>query len=165
MDDILKQVPALRKKFYDYTVYADATIRDIIPADKWSSVRMLQANLFETTLLENTGQGFRVRPLPREVQYAPVYSITSMDINKDGFEDLILFGNNSYNRIRLGRDDANHGTVLINDGKGNFNYLPPAESGITVRGDVRSSVIIGQQLFVGVNNDSVRSYILKSLKP
>ncbi len=163
MDDILKQVPALRKKFYDYTVYADATIRDIIPADKWSSVRTLQANLFETILLENTGQGFRVRPLPREVQYAPVYSIASMDINKDGFEDLILFGNNSYNRIRMGRDDANHGTVLINDGRGNFTYLPPAESGITVRGDVRSSLIIGQQLFVGVNNDSVRSYILNSL--
>lgn len=160
MDDILKQAPVLRKKFYDYPVYADATIQNVYSAEQWSAMKPLQANGFETIYLENTGSGFAVKHLPIEAQYAPVFSILATDLNKDGFDDLILFGNNNYNRIRLGRDDASHGVVLINDGKGNFSNLPSYKSGIQVRGQVRSSLMIGEQLFVGVNNDSVRSFRL-----
>jgi hypothetical protein len=158
MDDMNKQVSVLRKKFYDYPKYADATIADIIPPEKLAVSKPLQAKIFETIYLENTGHGFTVRHLPVEAQFAPVYSILPADINGDGAEDLILFGNNKYNRIRLGRDDANHGITLLNDGKGNFSYLPPAKSGITVRGDVRSSLMIAPFLFIGVNDDSLRVY-------
>ena len=61
-----------------------------------------------------------------------------MDINKDGKKDLILAGNNSWTRIRYGKYSANHGIVLTGDGKGNFKYMPQYESGLSVRGDVRS---------------------------
>jgi hypothetical protein len=155
MDDINKQVPSLRKNFYDYSVYADATIQDIWKKELLDSLKPLQANTFETIFLENTGAGFILKHLPVEAQYAPVYSIIKADLNQDGFNDLILFGNNQFNRIRLGRDDANHGTVLLNDGKGNFKYLPSVETGIHVRGDVRSATMINNRLFIGINNDSI----------
>jgi hypothetical protein len=104
--------------------------------------------------------GFTVRKLPVEAQYAPVYTILTMDINRDGLDDLLLFGNNKYNRIRLGRDDASHGTVLLNNGKGHFTFQPSLKSGITIRGDVRSAEQIGDRVIIGVNDDSVRSYRL-----
>jgi enediyne biosynthesis protein E4 len=160
MDDLLKEVPGLRKKFYDYPVYADATTSDVFTPAQLQSIKPLQAKIFETIFLENTGTGFVIKHLPVQAQYAPVYSIVKTDVNKDGIEDLILFGNNRFNRIRLGRDDANHGVVLINDGKANFTYMPPAKTGITVRGDVRSSLLISQELFVGVNNDSIQVFKL-----
>jgi enediyne biosynthesis protein E4 len=94
MDDILKQVPFLRKKFYDYPVYADASINELLSPDQLASAKKLKANIFETIYLENTGNGFKVKHLPIEAQYAPVYSMLSVDVNEDGFKDLILFGNN-----------------------------------------------------------------------
>jgi enediyne biosynthesis protein E4 len=163
MDDLLKEVPVLRKKFYDYPVYADATITDVFTSDQLRAIKPLQAKTFETIILRNTGTGFEIKHLPIQAQYAPVYSIIIADLNKDDKEDLILFGDNRLNRIRLGRDDANHGVVLINDGKANFTYLPPAKSGVTIRGDVRSSLMSDQQLFVGVNDDSIRVFKSVSL--
>lgn len=160
LDDINKQIPVLRKKFYDYPAYADATIHDIYPAEKLAALKPLQAKTFETILLKNTGNGFTISHLPVEAQFAPIFSIVEKDLNQDGAEDLILFGNDGYNRIRLGRDDANHGVVLINDGKANFSYMPSFQSGITVRGDVRSALFIGPQLFIGLNNDSTKIFRL-----
>jgi enediyne biosynthesis protein E4 len=160
MDDINQQVPSLRKKFYDYEVYANATIKDIISPQALKSIQPLTANNFKTMYLKNTGKGFVSKELPMQAQYSPVYSITAVDINHDGYKDLILCGNNIYNKILLGRDDANHGLVLLNDGKGNFTYLPPARSGLTIRGDVRSVENIGDYLFFGMNNQPVKVYTI-----
>ncbi|GGA88360.1 hypothetical protein GCM10011511_09440 [Puia dinghuensis] len=160
MDDILAQVPSLKKKFYDYEVYASATIKDVIPEEKLRSLRPLTANTFESCWLRNTGKGFERRELPIQVQYSPVYSIAAVDLDHDGHKDLILCGNNIYNKILLGRDDANHGVVLLNDGKGNFRYLPPARSGLTLRGDNRSIEIIGDDLLFGMNDAPVKVFRL-----
>ncbi|HSC38483.1 MAG TPA: FG-GAP-like repeat-containing protein, partial [Chitinophagaceae bacterium] len=159
MDDMNNQVPSLKKLFKDYSVYANATIKDIIPPGKLPEP--LETHLFQSIYLENTGGRFRIKSLPIEAQAAPVYAMTAADVNHDGHTDLILFGNNSGTRIRLARQDANHGTVLLGDGKGDFNYLPPAAHGINIRGDVRSSLFINNTLLVGVNNQQVRGYMLR----
>jgi FG-GAP repeat len=101
------------------------------------------------------------RLMPREVQLLPIYSICAGDLNHDGSPDLLLGGNNAWNRIKFGRNRANHGLVLINDGKGNFSLLPQSATGLRLRGDVRSMELIhgqkGVQLVVGMNGDSVVS--------
>lgn len=83
----------------------------------------------QTCYFANTGYGFVQKDFPAEAQYSPVFSIQSIDINNDGFDDLILMGNNVYNRIRLSRQDANHGIVLLNDCR-NFSYVTQAQSGL-----------------------------------
>src|SRR5260221_4000553 len=126
MDDILRQVPSLRKKFYSYEAYANATIGDVLPPDLLKHIQPLSANTFSTCWLENTGKGFVAHELPVEAQYAPVYALAALDLNGDGHQDLLLYGNQQYNLIRLGRDDANHGVALLGDGRGHFSYeLPP----------------------------------------
>jgi len=161
MDDLNNQCPSLKKSFNDYAVYAGATIKDILPGVKLRGIKPLKAAEFRTIYLENTGSVFKVRELPREAQYAPVYAMAAADVNKDGKEDLLLFGNNSNTRIRLARQDANHGTVLLGDGKGGFTYLPPAAHGICVRGDTRSCLFINNTLLLGVNNQSIKAYQLR----
>jgi len=160
MDDLNTQVPSLRKKFLDYNVYADATINDIIPAQKLSALKPLKANTFSTIILKNTGDGFVVEQLPVEAQCAPTFTIYCVDVNKDGYDDLLLFGNNNFNRIRIGRLDANHGMLFLNNGKGKFSYVPQNKSGFNVRGDVRSALMMGNKLFIGVNNKPVQVYQL-----
>jgi hypothetical protein len=162
MDDILAQVPSLKKKFYDYEVYANATIADVIPTEKLRSIRPLVANNFQTLYIHNTGKGFERRELPIEAQYSPVYAIAAADINHDGHPDLVLCGNNMYNKILLGRDDANHGLILLNDGKGNFSRVSPARTGLTIRGDVRCITVTGDRLIFGINNQRVRVYRIRN---
>jgi hypothetical protein len=123
MDDLISQVPSLRKKFYDYDAYANASVKEILPQDKFSSAEKKQVFNLQTTYFKNTGNGFLKQQLPVEVQYAPVYAIQLADVNQDGFTDMILMGNNNAVRIRLGRQDANNGVVLLNDGKGNFSCV------------------------------------------
>lgn len=160
-DDLLDQLPMLKNKFSDYASYAKATINDIFTADQLKNAEVLKAVMLSSVFLQNNGEGgFVVKQLPYEAQYAPVYAIASSDINKDGKTDIILAGNNEWTRIKFGRYRANHGVVLLGDGKGGFNYVSQLQSGLKVRADIRSLQFINDSLLVfGVNNGPVITYI------
>ena len=164
MDDILFQVPSLKKKFFNYRNYADAVIADVIPPSILGSTKSLQVGTFNTIYIENTGKGFVRKDLPVESQYSPVIAMHSKDVNGDGFEDLLLFGNNQYNRMKLARYDANFGQVYLNDGKSNFTYLPQNQSGLHVKGDVRGVQFINDNLLIAINNQRVETYRLRKNK-
>ena len=162
MDDILFQVPSLRKRFFNYADYANAAINDIIPADKLNEIKPLEAITFKTVYLENTGKGLVKKDLPVQAQYSPVCAMYSADVNKDNKSDLLLFGNNQNNRMRLNKYDANYGQVFLGDGKGNFTYLSQEKSGLSIKGDVRSIQMIKSMLIIGLNDEPVQTYQLKA---
>ena len=81
------------------------------------------------------------------------------DINGDGHPDLVLAGGNQWTRIRFGRFRANHGVLLLNDGKGNFRYMPQDQSGLQLRGDVRSvQDLDNKKLIFGINDGAAQIY-------
>ena len=52
---------------------------------------VLKAEMLSTVYLENNGlNGFNLKPLPLEAQYAPIYAIASIDANHDGKKDLVM---------------------------------------------------------------------------
>lgn len=65
-------------------------------------------------------------------------------MNGDSYEDLFLGGNLYGARVKFGRCDANHGLVLLGDGKGNFSPLSPLESGLNVKGETRAIHILNK---------------------
>src|SRR5690606_12668303 len=110
------------------------------------------ANHMETTLFLSQPDGtYKVNPLPVQAQYAPVYATTIFDFDDDGADDILLCGNNSHMKLRLGSIDASFGVLLKGDGEGNFQYIDQATSGFKLRGDVRSVVEIEDALFFGIN--------------
>ena len=54
-------------------------------------------------------------------QITSVNDIAIDDFNNDGFFDVLLVGNNYEISTQLGRFDASHGVLLVNDKKGFFN--------------------------------------------
>ncbi len=164
-DDLTDQLPGLKKKFLEYHQYANATINDVFTSDELKDASILRVTEQATLYLQNDGEnGFTKKNLPVQSQYAPVYAITTVDANKDGIKDLLLAGNNSWTRIKYGRYSANHGILLLGAGKGNFNYVSQMQSGLNVRGDVRSmlSIKTGKTFDVlfGLNNAPVTRYRL-----
>ena len=159
-DDLTEQLPGLKKKFLEYRQYAQATINDIFSEDQLKDASVLKAETMETVYLENQGAGgFTKHALPMQAQYSPVYGIVLEDINKDGKKDMLLAGNNTWTRIKFGRYSANHGVLLIADGKGGFVYTPQTKSGLNLRGNVRSLRPINtgktQKVIAGINDDNV----------
>ena len=161
-DELFSQLSYMHKKFENYKSYADATINDLFTKDELKDAGHLQANYFKTTLFEASANGkFVEKPLPVEAQYSPVFTITSLDYDKDSNEDVLLCGNLNHARLRLGKFDANYGILLHNDGKGNFTYVKQGLSGFQLRGDVRSVAAINSTLFFGINQEALKAYQLK----
>ena len=159
-DDLLEHLPMLKKKFTDYKSYADAQLTDLFSSSELAGSTTLKANNLQTVYLENTGKSLKIKPLPHQAQFSPVYAIATGDVNNDGKKDLIFGGNISTARIKFGKYDASNGTVLLGDGKGNFSYVSSSKTSLNLKGDVRSMEIVGKKLVVGVNNEKVRVFKL-----
>jgi len=161
-DELLDQMYSMRSRFTDYASYANAKLSDVFPKGDLKDARSLKATVLESLYLENTGEKFVVHELPVHAQFSPVYAMATLDYNSDGNMDLVLAGNQSAIRIRIGVIDANFGQLYAGDGKGNFRYVPQTESGLRLTGDTKSLQVIrshgAELLMVGTNNVGVHTY-------
>ncbi len=160
-DELLGQLGGLRSTFTSYESYANATITDIFDPKELSKADRLTANHMKTTLfLSNGDHIFKVMDLPEQAQYAPVQTLVVSDFNTDGNEDLILLGNSNYFKLRIGKFDANYGTLLMGNGDGTFNFIEQKKSGLNISGNVQSAITIDNTLFLGMSGDSLKTYKL-----
>ncbi|SEG04201.1 VCBS repeat-containing protein [Algoriphagus boritolerans] len=164
-DELLDQMVSMRSKFTDYASYSKAKITDLFSAEELEKGLKLEIQSLESMYFENTGNGFIPRALPRLAQISPIYSILPMDINGDGNMDLILGGNQNHTRIRIGKIDASLGLILLGDGTGNFTSLSPTESGLGIKGDIKSilKLKIGNSDFLifGINQQRPEVYQIR----
>jgi hypothetical protein len=159
LDELRQQLPTIASRFPSYRAYADAETRDLLTTANRKKAQKLEATLLETSLFMGTKAGrFERRALPIEAQFAPVFTITTLDYDRDGHTDVLLGGNINDGRIRLGKYDANYGVLLRGRPNAAFEYVPQHESGLSLRGDVRSVLGIGNKLLFGINRSVVRAF-------
>jgi hypothetical protein len=161
-DELQDQISMMRTRFASYETYAEATLRDIFTPAELGGVKHLSATYLKNAYFESSASGkFVEKSLPVEAQYAPVFAITPLDFNRDGKLDVLLAGNMNQARLRFGKYDANYGVLLQGDGKGGFSYVPQHQSGLEVKGDVRSILPVNNTLLFGVNQQEVKAYKIK----
>jgi len=161
-DELLGQLPVMRKRFADFKSYADITIDDLFTeSDLKDAGHLVASHMATSCFLSNPSGKYELKELSVQAQYSPVYTIDTLDFNHDGNTDLLLCGNNSFTKIRLGKFDANYGVLLAGDGKGNFKYINQIESGFKIRGDVRSCIQIGNKILFGMCGQQLIAYSLK----
>jgi enediyne biosynthesis protein E4 len=138
---------------------------DLFSVEDLAKALSLEIQTLESTYFENTGAGFVAHPLPRLAQAFPVFSILPMDLNQDGKLDLIIGGNQSQSRIRIGKIDAGLGLVLLGDGAGNFTPIAPSESGLGIKGDIKSILNFESKdsnfLIFGINQQKPQVYRIR----
>lgn len=158
-DELLDQMSSMRTRFGDYKSYADATLQTVFTPEEMEGAANRKANYLHTVLFERSADGkFKEKTLPLQAQYAPVFTITPLDYNRDGKQDLLLCGNINRARLRFGKSDANFGVLLKGNGNGTFTYVPQRESGFRLWGDVRSVLNINNTLLFGINQQGLKAY-------
>ncbi len=163
-EDMASQVISTRKKFPDYKSYGVATMNDIWSEKDRQDAIVLQANDMSSSYIENEGNGkFKIKPLPLEVQAAPVFGMMSDDVNGDGNLDLLMVGNDYGMDPYSGHHDAFTGLCLKGDGKGNFTAMYLAQTGFFINGDAKALTKIhsatGEDIYLATQNqDSVMVY-------
>ena len=133
-----EQIPAIKHKYKNYDVFAEASLEDVYTAADLKKSIHYKANTFASSYIENKGDGsFDIVPLPDEAQISSVNGIVAYDYNGDSHLDVIIAGNMYGSEVETPRNDGSYGKLLLGDGKGNFQSMSLAQSGIFIKGDTK----------------------------
>ncbi|MBL0083816.1 MAG: VCBS repeat-containing protein [Saprospiraceae bacterium] len=161
--EFMEQLPSLKKNSLKHEEYAHKTIEDLLPADTRSKAQTWKADYFGSVVVINKGKmQFEVRPLPKKFQTSYMSSAVLLDVNKDGFTDIVPIGNRSEFAPQFGRLDGYCGDVIINDKGASFAHLSASDAGLDLRGDARAAYLIkGKKtptFMVSFNNSQAKLY-------
>jgi enediyne biosynthesis protein E4 len=135
-DELQKRMPTIKKKFFYAEDFAKASINEIFSKEKLKKAEVFSAGYFSNAVLINDGKmNFTVKALPWEAQLTSYKDAIPVNANNDQLTDILLVGNYYENNIQMGRYDADFGTILINQGGGNF--IPENINGLQIKGQVR----------------------------
>jgi enediyne biosynthesis protein E4 len=103
---------------------------------KLAKSTVLHADYFSNSILINQGNlKFSVQPLPWQAQLSPFKDAVVCNANNDSLPDILLVGNYYDNSTEIGRNDADFGTILINNG--NNNFICETLNGLAIKGQSR----------------------------
>ncbi|MGB5554784.1 MAG: VCBS repeat-containing protein, partial [Flavobacteriaceae bacterium] len=155
-DELVKQMPFLNKNFLSYRNFAEASISEMFTAEKIEKSQKKMVYELRSGYYENDGDAnFSLKTLPNIAQASTIKDIAIDDLNDDGYPDLIMVGNDHEISTQLGRMDALHGLILMNDTKGGFIWAE--HQNLNISGQARSiekTLINDHEYFIiGMNND------------
>lgn len=164
-NDLTGNLPALRKKYQRFAMYAHQKMTDIFtPAQMQNAIELKAECLGSGVLLSRADGQYDFAPLPPEAQFAPMYGIAVLDADGDGRLDAVTGGNFLGAKPEFGFVDADYGLLLKGDGKGKFRAIRSGESGLRVDGevrDIRALNIAGKKaLLIAGNNRSPEIFYL-----
>ena len=162
--DLTGQLPSFKKRFLKYEDYAGKEFRDVFPPDLTEGAETHEINYLKSAIFINEGDNkpFLDRPFPYQAQLSVISAIVCDDMDNDGIMEMILAGNFYGFKPEVGRLDANYGQVYQYK-QNKFSYFPPSQSGLSLKGQVRSALIIqdkeGDKTYLfGRNNNTLSAY-------
>jgi hypothetical protein len=132
-DDVVAQLPFLKKRFLTYKQFATTTFDHVFTAQELENSMKYSANNFKSAFIRNNGNGtFTMAPLPDMAQYSAINGMVTDDFDCDGNLDICMSTNDYGTVPSYGRYDALNGLVLKGDGKGGFTPLSILQSGVFI---------------------------------
>lgn len=155
-DEMLDQMPALKRKYTNYALYADATVEDIFGKEAVEKSSKVYCKQLESIILENKGNfHFQMHELPEEAQISRVSAIMPVNLDNDNRVDLLMAGNFSCYRVQLGPCDASVGVALRQTAPFKFKSINPVQTGFWANGEIRNSVMLKDgRILMSVNDDT-----------
>lgn len=132
--------PGLATEFPTHAAFSTASARDILKS-AYDSAASVEASEFSSMVFLNEGGSFKPVALPREAQWAPVFSVNVADVDGDGIDDLFCAQNYFGTATDITREDAGQGLWLKGRGDGTFEAIDASISGIRVPGEQRGAAL------------------------
>ena len=164
-DQLIDQVPSMRKKFVRYKDYSGKTLDGIFTEAEKKNMDVFKTNFFASGVLMNEGNNtFRFIPFPEKAQLSTINDMVIDDIDGDGIKDILVCGNSDDPAVMVGVYDATSALFLKGTGKGNFSAVSAAENGLKVRGESRKMVYLkdkGKTTLVFLKNGEAAQVFMK----
>ncbi len=164
-DQLIDQVPSMRKKFVRYKDYSGKTLDGIFTEAEKRNMDVFKTNFFASGVLMNEGNAvFRFIPFPEKAQLSTINDMVIDDIDNDGIKDILVCGNSDDPAVMVGVYDATSALLLKGTGKGNFTAVSGAENGLKVRGESRKMIYLkdkGKTTLVFLKNDEAAQVFMK----
>ena len=142
-DQLIDQVPSMRKKFVRYKDYSGKTLDEIFTENEKKNMEIFKTGFFASGVLMNEGNNtFRFIPFPDKAQFSTINDVVIDDIDNDGIKDILVCGNSDDASVIVGVYDATSALLLKGTGRGNFAAVSPVDNGLTVRGESRKMVYL-----------------------
>lgn len=156
-DQLIDQMPGMRKKFIRYKDYSGTTLDKLFTPEQQKGMDIFKTRFFESGVLLNEGNGnYRFVPFPEKAQLSNINDFVISDFDNDGVKDVIVCGNSNDAAVMVGNYDATAALLLKGNGKGTFEAIPHTTDGFKVRGECRKMVYM---------EDSKRLIFLKNSAP
>lgn len=161
-DELIAQMPVLKKKIVYYNDYANKKVDEILPSGLLENAYQVELNRLETTLYLGGKDGFLPLALPPEIQYAPVYAIQYLIDEKSNEKSLYLGGNQYLVKPQFGRYDASKGWKLSLHNEAATNLVFGKPKSLTIDGQIRGIAPLKlnnktTMLFV-INDEEIQFY-------
>ena len=163
-DELLSQIPSLKKKLLYYEDYAKASMQSIFSEEIINKTFYVDLKMLNSTVFFNENDKFTRKNLPGEIQYAPVYAITSTDLNEDGYVDLFFGGNQYLVKPQFGPYDASKGWAIF--GPYTLQNKEPKVFPLNIDGQIRGLKWMNYNnnkiLIAPINNEKTSFHIFKN---
>ncbi|HZJ00875.1 MAG TPA: VCBS repeat-containing protein [Gemmatimonadaceae bacterium] len=160
-----REIYTLALRYPTYGSFAQAPIAKLLGRSQLEQAVHYETDTFASMYLHNEAGGkFSAAPLPNAAQISPLKSIIPLDVDRDGYLDLIVAGNLYQAEANTPRADAGNGLWLRGNGKGGFATVSPRESGFLAPRDVSGMALVktsaGRSLIVANTGDSIQTFRL-----
>ncbi|MGA0430578.1 MAG: VCBS repeat-containing protein [Flavobacteriaceae bacterium] len=164
-DELIAQLPSLKKKFTYYKEYASKTIEDLFSKEQIQNAQILSVDRLESTVFLQNQNGFESQSLPEEIQYAPIYEIAEIQALKSQEKKFYLGGNQYLVKPQYGSYDASKGWELglKKTNNNSIDFAPPRALNISgqIRGIKRIKTENKSFLIFAINDEEVLFYELE----
>ena len=156
--DLTSQLPHLKKESLKFSEYAKKSITDLFSEKKLNqSIKKEVVNSESIIALNEGNNQFKIVVLPSRAQFSCINAIELIDVNTDGYLDIIYGGNDYSLKPQFSQLDASFGGLILNK-KGSLEWVNANESGLFVRGVITHINIInsnkkGKKILLGINNE------------
>ena len=159
-DELLSQIPALKKKLFYYKDYSKFSMDDIFGNEILNNCITRELNELDSSIFLNSSKGFIKTPLPYEINYSSVYDIEILS-QKSNVTKVLFGGNQSKVKPQFGKYDASNGWLveLVNY-KSKLKSNTPIN--LNIEGEIRKFTKFEfgkiKMFMAGINNKEIECY-------